>query len=301
MGYLHSRYAESLAKFGTPLELSRCGGWILMRQIAGFNLTDAMGCYPLFACQDWSQLPADLEVLVGKLVSLALVTDPFGEYDLTDLRNCFPDVVKPFKKHFVVDLSCSMDTFVHPHHRRYARKALRELYVEKCANPAQFVDDWTALYKMLIEKHDINGIACFSKEAFAKQLAVPGMVAFRAVYDDKIVGMLLWYIQGDVAYYHLGSYSPHGYELRASFALFWLAIHYFAANGLRWLDLGAGAGIDGKGTDGLTRFKRGWSTGTRTAYFCGRVFDHTKYSELVQATNAFATKYFPAYRAGEFR
>lgn len=67
------------------------------------------------------------------------------------------------------------------------------------------------------------------------------------------------------------------------------------------VDLGAGAGIDDKGTDGLTRFKRGWSTGTRTAYFCGRVFDHAKYSELVRATSASATNYFPAYRAGEFR
>jgi hypothetical protein len=47
-----------------------------------------MGCYPLFACQEWSQLNADLEGVAGELVSLALVTDPFGEYDLTDLRGC---------------------------------------------------------------------------------------------------------------------------------------------------------------------------------------------------------------------
>ena len=300
-GYLHSRYAESLADLGTPRELRRCGGWILVRQIPWCDFRDAMGCYPLFACQDWSQLNADLEGLVGELVSIALVTDPFGEYDVTFLRVCFPDVVMPFKPHFVVDLSCSMDIFVHPHHRRYARKALHELCVEKCANPTQLLDDWAALYKLLIERHNINGIAGFSRESFAKQLAVPGLVAFRAVYDDKTVGMLLWYIQGHVAYYHLGSYNPQGYELRASFALFWFAIEYFGANGLQWLNLGAGAGMGGEGSDGLTRFKRGWSTGTRTAYFCGRVLDHGKYSELVQKTGVSATNYFPDYRAGEFR
>ena len=39
-----------------------------------------MGCYPLFACQDWSQLSADLENIEDDLIALSLVTDPFGEY-----------------------------------------------------------------------------------------------------------------------------------------------------------------------------------------------------------------------------
>ena len=91
-----------------------------------------------------------------------------------------------------------------------------------------------------------------------------------------------------------------GYKLRSSFALFWFAIDYFAANSLRWLNLGAGAGIESKEVDGLTRFKRGWSTGTRTAYFCGRLLDCTRYSEIVEAKNISPTAYFPAYREGEF-
>lgn len=299
-GYLHPGYVQSLSEFGTPRKLPRSKGWILERQIPGFPYRDAMGCYPLFACQDWSQLYADLEDMGKKLISLSLVTDPFGEHDEAYLHQCFRDVVIPFKEHFVIDLSRPMDTFVCGHHRRYTRKALRQLHIERCEDPTQFINEWVDLYAALIERHNIKGILAFSELAFGKQLSVPGIVALRAVSEETTVGMLLWYVQGEVGYYHLGASSATGYELRASFAMFWSAIEYFAANGLRWLNLGAGAGVKSNGTDGLSRFKRGWSTGTRTAYFCGRIFDQARYAEIVKVKGIPTISYFPAYRKGEF-
>lgn len=300
IGYLHPLYAQSFVEFGSPRELPLSKGWILERKIPATAYRDAMGCYPLFVCQDWMQLCADLENINNELVSLAVVTDPFGDYDESHLKVCFKDVVNPFKQHFVVDLSCSLENFVSGHHRRNARKALQELLIEKCTTPLHFLDDWVALYQTLIDRHNIKGITAFSRSSFAKQMEVPGLVVFRAVHQDKTIGMLLWYARGDVAYYHLGAYNSHGYEMQASFALFWRAIEYFKEVGLQWLNLGAGAGVDGNGTDGLSRFKHGWSTGTRTTYFCGRIFDHVKYSEIVTAKKISPTRYFPAYRQGEF-
>ena len=299
-GYMHPGYAQSMTEFGTPRELPYSKGWILERQIPGFPYIDAIGCYPLFVCQDWSQFYADLEDIGNELVTLSLVTDPFGQYDTTYLHRCFRDVVMPFKEHFIVDLRRPMKTFVCKHHTRYARKALKELKAERCENPTEFINEWVELYANLIKRHCIKGMLVFSRSSFAQQLSIPGIVAFRAVYDGTTVGMLLWYGQGEVGYYHLGAYSDRGYDLRASFALFSFAIEYFAANGQRWLNLGAGAGVKSNGTDGLSRFKGGWSTGTRTVYFCGRIFDHARYSEIVRATGISATDYFPAYRKGEF-
>lgn len=299
-GYRHPDYAKSLEEFGIPFELPRSRGWILKRQIPGFPDYDAMSCYPLFTCQDWSQLEDDLEALVNDLVSLSAVIDPFGDYDALCLRRCFKDVVIPFKEHFLVNLGHSMKSFVSEHHRRYAHKALKCLRVEKAENTSQLVDDWVNLYANLINKHNIRGIQAFSQNSFYRQLGVPGIVVFHADYDGTTVGMLLWYVQGDVAYYHLGAFSDLGYELHASFALFWTAIEYFADEKLRWLNLGAGAGVKSDSADGLTRFKRGWSTDTRTAYFCGRIFDEAKYSEIVRVKKISDTDYFPAYRAGEF-
>ncbi len=301
-GYLHPAYAAALAAADIrPRELPRCRGWLLERPIAGFAARDAMWCYPLFCCQDWSQLHADLDSLTGALVSVAMVTDPFGAYDEAYLRDCFKDLVIPFKQHFVVDLGRAPESFVHPHHRRSARKARAVLHVEQCAEPIAFLDDWTTLYGYLIERHGITGLTAFSRASFARQLTVPGLVALRAVDADATVGMLLWYVQGDVAYYHLGAYSERGYELRASFALFSYALEYFAQAGLRYLNLGGGAGTGTDGAAGLTRFKAGWTNDTRTAYFCGRILDEARYAELVRAQGDPLTNYFPAYRLGEFQ
>ena len=300
-GYMHRLYAESLAEFGEPRKLSRCKGWILVRDIAGSSWQDAMGCYPLFACLDWQQLGADLEEIGSDLVSLALVTDPFGAYDESLLQRCFGDLVYPYKEHYVVDLQQPLTSYVSTHHRRYARKALQVVRVETCHDPVVLLEDWVDLYSQLIRKHNIQGIAAFSRLAFTKQLGIPGLVAFRAIYENETVGILLWYAQGRVGYYHLGAFSNTGYSVRASFALFWHAIDHFASSGTtRWLDLGAGAGVMKDKTDGLSRFKQGWSSGTRTAFFCGRIFDPAKYSELARVGQSPSTNYFPAYRLGEF-
>ncbi len=75
------------------------------------------------------------------------------------------------------------------------------------------------------------------------------------------------------------------------------ALEQFAADGLQWAALGAGAAAGGG--DGLTRFKSGWATGTRSAYLCGRVLDRERYARLAASAQP-GEPWFPAYRAGEF-
>jgi len=301
-GYVHPLYAYSLDEFGDPCELPHSKGWILKRQIPDFPHHDAMGCYPFFSCLNWPALIDDCRAMEddNSLLCLSIVTDPFANLDEKYLRECFHDMVVPFKEHYVIDLTRSRESFVSNHHKRNALKASRSLDIVPCQNPKEHLDQWCVFYQNLIERHQIKGITAFSKMSFKKQLEVPGMVMFTAKNGNEPVGMLLFYIQGEVVYYHLGAYSPVGYNLRSSFAMFWFAIEYFAANGLRWLNLGAGAGVRSDDTDGLSRFKRGWSTGTRTVYFCGRIFDRAGYSEIVQAKGITATDFFPAYRKAEF-
>lgn len=299
-GYAHPGYAASFQGVGTPRALPESGGWIVQREIGGTTASDAMGCYPVFACGDWSALGRDLEALEGEVVSLSLVTDPFGGFAADELERCFPDLCVPFKEHFVADLSREPDSFVDRHHQRNARRALERVEVERCEPGEAGVDEWSALYAHLIERHGIRGISAFSRAAFERQLAVPGLTAFRARVAGETAGMILWYEQGPVAYYHLAAYSPAGYEARASFALFHAAIEHFAGRGVGWLSLGAGAGTSNDASDGLTRFKRGWSTGTRTAYLCGRILDPERYEAIARSRGAGGTTYFPAYRRGEF-
>lgn len=297
-GFAHPGYASSLAGFGTPRELPRCGGWVLVRSISGFPDRDAMGCYPLFVCRDWSQLHHDLRSLEREVVCLSLVTDPFGNYDERLLRDNFDRVIR-FKEHYIADLSQPPNVIVTSHHRYYARKALKEVQVEICEEPLRFLDEWTGLYANLAEKFQVKGIRAFSRSSFEGQLQLPGAVMFRALHRGAVVGAHLVFSQGDVCYGHLVGMTARGGELLASYALYWTEIQYFAGKA-RWFDWGAGAGISNDGGNGLNQFKRGWSTETRPSYFCGRIFDGERYKLINLASGVAATDYFPAYRQGEF-
>jgi hypothetical protein len=290
-GYANPAYAEAVSQGAEVRRLPRCGGSIILRSIRDGSDCDAIGPYPLFACSDWSALAADIAELSEQLISLTIVTDPFGNWNRVILEDAFPDRAVPYKEHFVVDLS---QPTVARHHRRNIARALKAVSVEKVENPADFLDDWIRLYDELVSRHEIRGVAKFSRESFAAQLAVPGMVVLRAVHDEDIVGATLWYVGGSIGYYHLGAYTDVGYSCGASFALFAYALDHFASANLEWLSLGAGAGVSGDSTDGLTRFKRGWSNGTRTAYLCGRVLSPLRYSTLT--TGLPPTSFFPAYR-----
>lgn len=260
-----------------------------------------MGCYPLFCCDDWNGLSEDLEALRDQIVSVALVTDPFGNCNVEDLRRSFPDNMFHFKDHFVVDFTLDISTRVSSNHRRNVDKALREVIVELCHPDAAILSDWVSLYNVLIQRHQIRGLTAFSRGSFETLFKVPGLVAFRAVHQGEVVGMTLWLTHGNVSYYHLGAYSESGYELGASFAIFHTAIDYFRSEGLRGLNLGAGAGIGMKQQDGLSRFKQGWANTTRPVHFCGRIFDQDLYSKIMSEKSLPANGYFPAYRIGEFQ
>jgi hypothetical protein len=283
VNYSDAGYAESLAEFGTPRALPRSGGWLLERPVPDGSASDLVGPYPLFSCANWEGLAADLDELEGAAVSVVVVVDPLAGVDQPELRRAFPDHVVPFRVHHVVDLDRPVDPPAH--HRRHIRRASEAVEVEVCAEPVRYLDDWIGLYAGLVDRHGLTGIRAFSPTAFRRQLELPGMVAVRAERGGETVGMALWLEDAPHAYYHLAAYSPAGYEVSASYALFPAAFERLRELGVRYVELG------GAERGGLTRFKRGWATGERVAHLCGRVLDRAAYARLAGPSD-----WFPAYR-----
>ena len=295
-GYLNRRYAASFNAFGFPRELPRAGGWLLERQIPNSPYLDAMGCYPLFCCQNWTELQADLDTHCEGLVSVALVADPFGEYTEDSLKRSFDSVIR-FKEHFVVDLGKSAPVGS-AHHRKSARLALGHMDVHVAANPVDHLEDWVRLYDRLIYRHQLKGIKAFSRAAFRQQLSLPGVVLFLASRDGVVIGGNIWIVQNDVAYAHLLAMDNTGYELRAAYALTHTALEYMKQFA-RWANLGGNPGRGPRSGAGLSSFKAGWATETRTALLCGRILQPGRYAELTRRTGTEGSSYFPAYRSGE--
>ena len=169
------------------------------------------------------------------------------------------------------------------------------LTVEELTDPVLYLDTWCDLYDELITRHRITGISCFSRRAFAAQLAVPGLVAFRA--STTTATRLAWScgtakVQSDITIWPRT--LPAGYLEKASYALFWTAAERFRGR-LRWLSLGAGADATCNASDGLTRFKRGWSPLCRPVYLGRHVACPARYEELCRGRED--SGYFPAYRS----
>ncbi len=240
-GYLHPAYASSFDDIATPRELPACGAWILERGIAGSNLRDAMGCYPLFCCRDWTRLPEDVAALAGQLVSFTLVTDPFGEFGVADLQRVF-DVVRPFKHHYIRDLANDSGIPAPRRHKRNTAAAQRAVALVRVDEPMELADEWVALYGQLVERHDLTGLHAFSRRCLERQLAVPGVRMFSASAEDASSGYTSGTFQGDVAYGHLGATSRLGYDLMASYALYAFAIEQLRPE-VRWLALGSAPAI----------------------------------------------------------
>jgi len=294
-GYRSPEYAQSLSEFGTPIELSNSGGWLLERRVPVSQERDAMGCYPIFAARDWRGLAKDFACIDHRLISIALVTDPFGDYTVDQLRLFF-DRVMPFKEHFVADLSKPLN--ISKHHMYYSKKAASEITVELGPPPPNFCAEWTRLYEGLVRRKKLSGIKAFSRAAFELQLKVPGMTVIRAIENGALVGAHLWYEQEEVAYSHLAAASERGYQLNCSYAIYAAALEYFRPR-VKRIDFGGGAGA-GVRDDGLTWFKRGWANSLQTVYFCGKILNLESYNALSKASGHESSTYFPAYRTGEF-
>lgn len=296
-GYAGPSYVASLTHMGAPIALPRSQGWCLTRSVPGLSDADVVGPYPLFTCRDWSGLAADVAALQERAVSIVLVTDPFATITQSSLRDAFPDVCRPYKRHYIVDLCERRRDALHAHHRRLVRYALRDTRVEVATGAPAWGDDWIRLYGHLVRRHGITGAAAFSADALAAQLTLPGMVAARAVANGHAVGMSLWAVQGDYAYYHLSAYDDVGYELRASYALFSTAFDWLWQQGVRFVALGAGAGVQGSSA-GLDDFKRRWATDVAPVYLCGRILQPDRYAAACGAAGKPSTnEFFPAYRA----
>lgn len=294
MGFAHPDFAQVYADLGQPVSLAGSGGTLLRRRIAGTDQTDLTGCYPFFCCADWSALDDDLALLRQDDVSLVLVADPFCEAPVERLARLF-DFARPFKTHYVADLSKPLASFVSPDRIRQARKAARELEVEVAPSPPAMVDDWLSLWERSRHADHASGETRLSREAAERLFRVPGIVVIRALHRGRTVGMHVEVQQGDVIHGHFATYDPECYRLGVSALLNLYELEYFAARA-RFYNHGGVPGREDR-QNGLSRFKQDFSNTTRTAFLCGSVLDPAAYARLTTRKIDPGSAFFPAYRA----
>jgi hypothetical protein len=293
-GYRHPTYAASFNTFGKPLYLPRTGGWLLARLVRD-GLFDLTGPYPLFLANDLSGISQDLAELVeaNSFVSVVFVLGPFEEGVEEKLEGF--DLVRRYKQHFVARLDRPWESIASAHHRRYVRKSLKHVSVQRVEDPAGYAVQFQKFYRELVERRHISGVAAFSVDVIRAHLSIPGTTVFEASDSGKPLGAAVWYEIDDVAYLHLHAQSEEGIQKHCGFALYSAAIQHFREK-TEWISYGGAAGIEEDKENGLYRFKKGWATELRASWLCGKILDKDSYRKLSSRGSGPISPYFPVYR-----
>lgn len=289
-GYASRAYAATLGHIGTPLTLPRSGVHLLARPIPGSDWFDLAAPYPLLRCTDWDAFATDLDALDDH-VSLVAVVDPFSTPAVEVLERVFPDLHRPWKDHAVV-LDGARPT-PSAHHRRNLRRATVD--VDEVVDVDGFAPDWCRLYAALGARHELSAPARFAERDLVDQLGLEDVRTWAARIDGVVVGAVVAVVDGDDAWYHLGAADPAGLDARAMYGLFDRMIADLVSDGIRRLDLGAGAGA-GPSSDatGLDRFKRGWTEAVAPTWLVGRLL---RADVCDQLTGGRPAPFFPPYRS----
>jgi len=197
----------------------------------------------------------------------------------------------------LIDLGAGAAPHPTKHHRRKLRQARPGVEIAPIAEPAAALEDWIALYDVLVEKHGIKGIRRFSRETFAKQLRVPGVLLIGAHKEGRLLGIDWYYQEADHVFAHLSAYSDEGYALSISYPMMAAAIDHFRSRA-SVIDLG-GAPRLGAAT-GVADFKKGWATRTAPAYFCGKALLLRDYLAMNGGIPPEEESFFPFYRRGDY-
>lgn len=282
-GYHHPSYAESFTAVGQVRHLRGSGSWLLTRPVAGTPWRDALLGYPHLVARDPRGLHDDVQAVaaLADIVAVSALTDPLSGLDEERLRPSFPDLVRVDARHYIADL---VSFWPARDHRRAVREALRRVDVDVEDAPADLVPAWEALAGAALPGTELG----LSAESLARQLALPGCVAFSALAADGPVAMAVVYVSGEDATLHALTTSPAGEALGARYALVQTIVEDMAGRGLRRLDLGS--------ADAEPAFMEGWTQELRPAYRCGRVVDRLAYDELVASAGTRNSAAFPSYR-----
>lgn len=293
--YATAAYARSLAHAGDPLAVPEWDSHVLTRATPSGGRRDATGPYPLAVIAPGADIPQGLDRLrAAGLVSVVAVLDDRLRPALEAVAAAF-DFVRPYKSHFVHDRRLG-PLQLGKHHRYEVRRALTQVEVAEI-DLAAHLPAWQALYGQLAARHGLSGVQAFPAAHHEALARLPGLRAFGAFVEGRLVSAHLFVTHEGYAVSHLAASSAEGYARSAAYAVNNFAIA--ALDDCEAISFGGAAGMGDDPADGLVRFKRGFANRSATAWLAGKALDPAAYAALSAGHDDKA--YFPAYRGVSVR
>ncbi|MEM7327813.1 MAG: GNAT family N-acetyltransferase [Pseudomonadota bacterium] len=286
----------SYASLGVPIQLPASGLRLLKRHICN-DLYDLVGLYPYSVCPSVANLQAETDQAFlrdSAAVTISFILSPFQSEQTIDLQDW--DVLTPFKEHIVLDLTEDWRRRVSKKTRyciRRSEELHRTIIAPKTVETATL---FHKLYAHTVRRHSVIGVQNFSVDAIHAQLMTPGTFVLQSFHEGECSGFLIGVNNKDHANYHLVAIAPEHYNKLTNYALLNAAIAFCASNGVRYFNLGGGAGLTSDASDGLYRFKRRWSANSLNTHLCGKILRPSVYAALTEGQDDPPRPFFPQYR-----
>lgn len=288
--YASLAYAQSLDHVGPALAVPEWGGHVLTRAIPGSRARDGIGPYPLTVLPVDADLTGGLQRLrAAELLSVVVVLDPLQHPPMEAVTAAF-DLARPFKTHHIHDRRVGPPAYA-KHHRYEVRRAHTRVEAREIAL-AEHLPDWIGLYDRLIDRHHLTGVHAFPASHHGALAELPGVRAFGAFIDGRLVSAHLFVTDAGQATSHLAASSSEGYAAGAAYAVNDVALERL--DDCETVNLGGGAGAGDDPADGLSRFKAGFANTHRTVWLCGALLDPGACHKL--SVGREDKGFFPAYR-----
>jgi hypothetical protein len=288
--YATEAYARSLGHVGDAFAAPEWDSHLLSRLTPDGRSRDATGPYPLTVIAPGADLVGGLERLrAAGLVSVVLVVDERLRPPLPALEMAF-DFARAFKSHFLLDRSLGPLAYG-KHHRYELKRALARVEAREIAL-ADHLPAWQALYGELAARHGLTGVHAFPAAHHQGLAELPGVRTFAAFVEGRLVSAHVFVTHEGYAVSHLAASAAEGYATGAAYAVNDLAVS--TLGDCEVINFGGGAGFTDDPSDGLVRFKKGFSNTAAPSYLCGKVLDGAAYEMLSAGFGQ--NGFFPAYR-----
>lgn len=212
--------------------------------------------------------------------------------------NDFYDVI-PLGKVVHMDLSCPKTIWENmtSKNRGHIRKAIKSGVVVYNGRYPEIYERFQQIYEETMDKDVADTYYYFNNDFYESVLndLPENAQVFYAELDKKIIAATIILTTNCRMNYHLSGSLQEYSSLCATNLLLYKVALWGCANGYKTLYLGGGLGSS---EDSLFKFKRSFYKGDLNRFFIGkRIYDLSKYEELVSMRNGIESSFFPLYRA----
>jgi predicted N-acyltransferase len=164
--------------------------------------------------------------------------------------------------------------------RNMIRKA-KKLGVSIMQDNGERINDFIKIYNATMDRNHAKEYYYFEKEYFEylKTRMRDNVTFFYSYFEEKIIGASIFYYNENYMHYHLSGAIQEYRHMAATNLLLYEAALWATKQGIRYLHLGGGVGVE----DSLFGFKKQFNKKGHLPFYIGRtIFNQNTYNQLLK-------------------